>query len=128
MTTASDRIVSLASRWRHALLTLAGVEHEGAFRADRVVAAVSAACEQCGLRVEREYDYRFQPTGSSQCAFGSDFRIIVHTWPERGSATADIYLDRAATSLDELIAAVCRHTGWTVVARSEMTRSPGDRP
>ncbi|MEM6929576.1 MAG: S-adenosylmethionine decarboxylase [Myxococcota bacterium] len=58
--------------------------------------------------------HTFEPHGESLAVLGSR-RVVLHTWPEHGLVTVDVYAD-APVDLTPLIA----HLGWSKVAE------PGD--
>jgi S-adenosylmethionine/arginine decarboxylase-like enzyme len=43
-----------------------------------------------GNREVQWIEHRFSPRGASLVGTGVDFRIVLHTWPERGALTLDL--------------------------------------
>lgn len=64
--------------------------------------------------------WRWAPHGLSATYFAAASTIVVHTWPELGVATIDVWADDA----DERITAVAAVLGWTAIERSGLLRGP----
>ncbi len=65
----------------------------------------------------------WSPQGRSATYFGAASTIVVHTWPELGVATIDVWADDA----DERLTAVAAALGWTALERGAHTRHPNLR-
>ena len=69
----------------------------------RLAARCVAACEAAGLTVLGEHFYQFQgfeqwqAGGATGAVVLAESHLAIHTWPERGGATLDIYVCNVTT-------------------------------
>lgn len=81
---------SCAATWRHVTADLAGVHAEAFTRASDVEAKLASGLGAIAVGIHWTW-HRFDPTGVSVVGLGPCVRVALHTWPERGSATLDVY-------------------------------------
>ncbi len=88
---ADTQIDHSASRGVHVLLDLFGCT--SAILADEIGLAALAveAAEAAGATVLAEHHHRFEPHGVSAVCILAESHLSIHTWPEIGTATIDVY-------------------------------------
>lgn len=65
--------------------------------------------------------HAWTPQGLSAASFRADRTVVLHTWPERGIATLDVW---SAADADAYIDAIARALGWTHRQRTHLDRGP----
>lgn len=73
------------------LLELVGAPHDLLDDVDFVREAMTDAARRAGLTVVGELFHRFNPQGVSGVVVIAESHIAIHTWPERGYASIDLY-------------------------------------
>ena len=81
---------SSAATWRHVTADLAGVDAAAFTHASHVEAKLVAGLGDVAAGISWTW-HRFDPTGVSVVGLGPRVRVALHTWPERRSATLDVY-------------------------------------
>lgn len=79
-------------------------------RADALRRRCIEAVERAGLTVVGERFHQFEPQGVTGAVILAESHLAVHTWPEMGSVTIDVYVcnfttdntEKARTLFDEL--------------------------
>ncbi|MFN7133319.1 MAG: S-adenosylmethionine decarboxylase [Myxococcales bacterium] len=113
-----------ARAWNHLLATLEAPSpaHAG-FAPDRLLQEVRGALADAGLLAPGEHAHRFEPQGFSFLGFGPEVRLALHTWPEHGLATLDLY---APDGGEALVASLVRRLGWRVREQRAHPRTTGE--
>jgi S-adenosylmethionine/arginine decarboxylase-like enzyme len=77
-------------RWKLVVADLAGL---GATLLDDLPLLESMLHRGLGTRARGIvwHSHRFAPSGLSLVGASADLRIVLHTWPERGALTVDLY-------------------------------------
>jgi S-adenosylmethionine/arginine decarboxylase-like enzyme len=89
---------------------------------EMIVQGILQALDEVGLRLLHDYRRRWEPKGLTWCGWGRDFRLVVHTWPEKELATIDFF-----GASDESIAALELALGWRRIEEAEISRGNLDR-
>ena len=106
----------MSDRWSRLTLSAAGELDPG---------LVLQALAEVSLDLAGDYRVRWQPQGLTWCGWGRDFRLIIHTWPERQVATIDLWL--SARKSEPVIVALELALGWRRVEQDELSRGSLDR-
>jgi S-adenosylmethionine decarboxylase len=113
----------------HVLLDLAGCPADRLSNREALAAAMRDAAISCGATIVGEVFHRFTPEGVSGVLLIAESHLSVHTWPERGVATLDVYTCgeefdalEAARRLAFALGATESHT--TCVRRGTATPQP----
>ncbi|HIQ31534.1 MAG TPA: S-adenosylmethionine decarboxylase [Aquifex aeolicus] len=75
----------------HILADLHGVRAELIDRVEDVRSLLETAVETAGLTKISSHYYQFQPHGATGVILLAESHISIHTWPEHGLATVDVY-------------------------------------
>lgn len=81
----------MATIGTHCLLELYGCSPELLDDHDFVVRTLRAAAERAGATWLNHASHRFTPQGVTAVGLLSESHISIHTWPEDGFATADVF-------------------------------------
>jgi S-adenosylmethionine/arginine decarboxylase-like enzyme len=106
----------VSDRWSRLTLSAAG---------EPAPDLVLQALAEMSLDLVGSYRVRWQPQGLTWCGWGRDFRLIIHTWPEHGLATLDLWL--SARKSEPVIVALELALGWRRVQQDEISRGSLDR-
>jgi S-adenosylmethionine decarboxylase len=84
-------------------------------RADVLRKACLDAVEQAGLTIVGERFHQFEPQGVTGAVILAESHLAIHTWPEMGSVTVDVYVCNYTTDntpkAQALFAALESHFG-----------------
>lgn len=61
-------------------------------QADALRELCISATEKAGLTVVGDHFYQFEPQGVTGAVLLAESHLAIHTWPEFGSATVDVYV------------------------------------
>ena len=75
----------------HILADLYGVEAERIDRVEDVRDLLETAVKVADLTKISSHYYQFQPHGATGVVLLAESHISIHTWPEHGLATVDVY-------------------------------------
>ena len=99
---------------RHILLDLADCACDPTLleRHDVLERLCVAACRDAGMTVVGQAFHQFAPTGVTGVVLLAESHLAVHTWPEQGAVTLDVYVcnfggdqsPRAEALMDALLA------------------------
>ncbi len=85
---------------------------------EALLAALEAALVASGAPAERVHSLAWSPQGLSALWRLGHGRIVLHTWPERGLATVDLWAEVAQLGgLEGALAAALAREGWQLAAR-----------
>ena len=76
---------------RHAIFELYGCDSNLLDDEQYVVKVLTDAAHELGATVLSTSSYKFQPQGVTSIVLLSESHISIHTWPEKGLATCDIF-------------------------------------
>jgi S-adenosylmethionine decarboxylase proenzyme len=114
MTRAASEVPTALGR--HVLLDLFGCDpallRDAAFLQDLLERAARAA----RATVVRSVFHRFSPQGVSGVVVIQESHLTIHTWPERGTASIDIYT--SGTAAEPLLAVPVLHEGLRASSQS----------
>jgi len=66
-------------------------------RADKLRAVCLEAAAACGLTVVGDAFHQFSPQGVTGTVLLAESHLAIHTWPEHGFVTVDVYVCNLAT-------------------------------
>ena len=75
----------------HILADLYGVEAERIDRVEDIRDLLETAVRTANLTKISSHYYQFQPHGATGVVLLAESHISIHTWPEHGLATVDVY-------------------------------------
>lgn len=75
----------------HILADLYGVEAEKIDRVEDIRELLEGAVKHANLTKISSHYYQFQPHGATGVVLLAESHISIHTWPEYGIATIDVY-------------------------------------
>jgi len=75
----------------HILADLYGVEAEKIDRVEDIRELLEGAVKHANLTKISSHYYQFQPHGATGVVLLAESHISIHTWPEHGIATIDVY-------------------------------------
>jgi len=75
----------------HILADLYGVEAERIDRVEDIRDLLETAVKVANLTKISSHYYQFQPHGATGVVLLAESHISIHTWPEHGLATVDVY-------------------------------------
>ncbi|MDW8433589.1 MAG: adenosylmethionine decarboxylase [Aquificaceae bacterium] len=75
----------------HILADLYGVHPDHIDRVEDVRQLLESAVKVAGLTKISSHYYQFQPHGATGVVLLAESHISIHTWPEHGLATVDVY-------------------------------------
>ena len=75
----------------HLLYEIYGVDKKLLDNPERIINILKKACEKSGMKVLKGDFYKFKPVGVTAFYILAESHISIHTWPEEGSASVDIY-------------------------------------
>ncbi len=75
----------------HILADLYGVPAERIDRVEDIRNLLETAVKVAGLTKISSHYYQFQPHGATGVVLLAESHISIHTWPEHGLATVDVY-------------------------------------
>ncbi len=75
----------------HILADLYGVEAERIDRVEDIKKLLERAVRVANLTKISSHYYQFQPHGATGIVLLAESHISIHTWPEHGLATVDVY-------------------------------------
>lgn len=81
----------MATIGTHCLLELYGCPLELLDDHDYIIATLRSAAERAGATWLSHASHRFTPQGVTAVGLLSESHISIHTWPEDGFATADVF-------------------------------------
>jgi S-adenosylmethionine decarboxylase len=61
-------------------------------KADLLKAACVKLCNEAGLQVVGENFFQFDDAGVTGCVLLAESHVAIHTWPEYGTVTLDVYV------------------------------------
>ena len=96
----------MTDRWSKLTLRALGDSLEPSL----VVSGIARALTEVDLHPLGDLVERWRPHGLTWCGWGSDFRLIIHTWPEHHLATLDLWLLSKKT--EPVIRALELALGW----------------
>jgi S-adenosylmethionine decarboxylase len=79
------------SQGTHYLLDLFGCSSPILDDEHALIALAVEAAEKAGATVLAEHHHRFEPHGVSAICILAESHLSIHTWPETGTATIDVY-------------------------------------
>ncbi len=75
----------------HILADLYGVEPDRIDRVEDIRNLLETAVKVAGLTKISSHYYQFQPHGATGIVLLAESHLSIHTWPEHGLATVDVY-------------------------------------
>ncbi|WP_461832293.1 adenosylmethionine decarboxylase [Aquifex sp.] len=75
----------------HILADLYGIEADKIDRVEDIREVLEGAVKYAGLTKISSHYYQFQPHGATGVILLAESHISIHTWPEHGIATVDVY-------------------------------------
>ncbi|WP_461828872.1 adenosylmethionine decarboxylase [Aquifex sp.] len=75
----------------HILADLYGVEADKIDRVEDIRELLEGAVKHANLTKISSHYYQFQPHGATGVVLLAESHISIHTWPEHGIATVDVY-------------------------------------
>ena len=85
---------------RQLTASLSGCAPERLEEIERVERALREASEAVGAKVLRVLTHRFSPQGMTSVAILSESHAVIHTWPEHGALTFDLFTCAGPEELD----------------------------
>ncbi len=112
----------------HCLLDLFGVDDAMLNDPELLISLLCRAAGVAGATVLSSHSHRFEPHGVSALCVLAESHISIHTWPELGTASVDVYTcgSKCAPRLacDAIVEAMRpHHHDLVVVARGQMSRT-----
>jgi S-adenosylmethionine decarboxylase len=90
---SSNRSCTLSSspRWQLHTADVTGISARMLNDALLLESTLRRCLEAAGFSPAQWVSHQFEPRGASVVALGATLRLVVHTWPERGIATLDLW-------------------------------------
>ena len=107
---------------RHLLVELYGCDRDRLDDAEYLKSHGVAASQAMGATVVGAHAHRFQPVGVSVVVVLSESHLALHTWPERGTASIDIFVCSPTINPHEAKALLANSLCATDAAEMEIRR------
>jgi S-adenosylmethionine decarboxylase proenzyme len=107
---------------KHLLVELYGCDRSRLDDAELLKALSVAASRAMGATVVDAHAHRYQPVGVSVVVILSESHLALHTWPERGMASIDIFVCSPAINPHEAKAFLAEDLSAAELAEMEIRR------
>jgi len=84
----------------HATIDLFGCDMEQIENPKYVMKILKGASEKAGAKILGEMEHKFKPMGYTAILMLSESHISIHTFPERGSCSIDVYVCSIMKKMD----------------------------